>query len=448
MTIFEVALESFIDMNHELVLLSKQIDWEAVESEFAQYYCADNGRPSVPIRKMVGMMLLKNIYNLSDEGVVARWMENPYMQYFTGEKVFQKRPPMNPIDMTKFRKRIGAEGAEKIFKLSLMVNAKEITAKEMKMVMIDSTVQEKNITFPTDAKLYRKIIAKVLDMSRREAIELRRTYTRELKALKLKVRFMNHPTRMKEGKKAVKRMRTIARAMVNDITRKMDEHQLSYYGKELSLFMRVINQERSDTNKIYSLHEPEVECISKGKDHKKYEFGNKSAIAKTGSGLIVSALAFTGNPYDGHTLPAHLDQISRLTGYTPAEAVTDRGYRGRKWVGATEISIPSSGKPGQSYYQKRKARKKFSKRAGIEPVIGHLKSDHRMIRNFLKGTRGDAINTLMAAAAYNMRHWMNKHATSLFVSWLLALARRLKNTIFEHENQYACKCSHLAIVAG
>ncbi len=351
------------------------------------------------------------------------------MQYFTGEKVFQKRPPMNPIDMTKFRKRIGAEGAEKIFKLSLMVNAKEITAKEMKSVMIDSTVQEKNITFPTDAKLYRKIIAKVLDMSRREAIELRRTYTRELKALKLKVRFMNHPTRMKEGKKAVKRMRTIARAMVNDITRKMNEHQLSSYGKELSLFMRVINQERSDTNKIYSLHEPEVECISS-------------------SGLIVSALAFTGNPYDGHTLPAHLDQISRLTGYTPSEAVTDRGYRGRKWVGATEISIPSSGKPGQSYYQKRKARKKFSKRAGIEPVIGHLKSDHRMIRNFLKGTRGDAINTLMAAAAYNMRHWMNKHAASLFVSWLKTLVRCLENTIFEHENQYACERSRLAIVAG
>ena len=429
MTIFVVALESFIDMNHELVLLSKQIDWDAVESEFAQYYCVDNGRPSVPIRKMVGMMLLKNIYNLSDEGVVARWMENPYMQYFTGEKVFQKRPPMNPIDMTKFRKRIGAEGAEKIFKLSLMVNAKEITAKEMKMVMIDSTVQEKNITFPTDAKLYRKIIAKVLDMSRKEAIDLRRTYTRELKALKLKVRFMNHPTRMKEGKKAVKRMRTIARAMVNDITRKMDEHQLSYYGKELSLFMRVINQERTDKDKIYSLHELEVECISS-------------------SGLIVSALAFTGNPYDGHTLPAHLDQISRLTGYTPAEAVTDRGYRGRKWVGATEISIPSSGKLGQSYYQKRKARKKFSKRAGIEPVIGHLKSDHRMIRNFLKGTRGDAINTLMAAAAYKMRHWMNKHAASLFVFWLKTLVRCLENTIFEHENQYACERSRLAIVAG
>lgn len=242
MSIFEVALESFIDMNHELVLLSKQIDWSAVESEFAEYYCADNGRPSVPVRKMVGMMLLKNIYNLSDEGVVARWLENPYMQYFTGEKVFQKRPPMNPADLTKFRKRIGAGGAEKIFRISLMVNAKEITAKEMRQVMIDSTVQEKNITFPTDAKLYRKIIARVLKMARAEGVALRRTYTRELKALKLKVCFMNHPTRMKEGKKAVKRMRTIAKAMVNDIARKLDGHTLNYYRKDIELYLRVINQ--------------------------------------------------------------------------------------------------------------------------------------------------------------------------------------------------------------
>lgn len=285
MSIFEVALESFIDMSHELVLLSKRIDWSAVESDFAEYYCADNGRPSVPIRTMVGMMLLKNIYNLSDEGAVARWLENPYMQYFTGEKVFQKRPPINPADMTKFRKRIGEQGAEKIFKISLMVNAAEVTEKEMKQVMIDSTVQEMNITFPTDAKLYRKIIDRILNVSERENIVLRRTYTREVKSLKLKVRFMNHPTRKKEGKKAVKRLRTIAKAMVNDIARKMNDIQLSRYRKDIELYLRVIRQERSDKDKVYSLHEPEVECISKGKEHKKYEFGNKSAIANLTSSM-------------------------------------------------------------------------------------------------------------------------------------------------------------------
>ena len=328
-----------------------------------------------------------------------------------------------------------------------MVNAKEIMEKELKQVMIDSTVQEKNITFPTDAKLYRKIIEQVLRVSEREHIELRRTYTREVKSLKLKVRFMNHPTRMKEGKKAVKRLRTIAKAMVNDIARKMSDIQLSCYREDIELYLRVIKQERIDKDKVYSLHEPEVECISKGKEHKKYEFGIKSAIAKTGSGLIVSALAFQGNPYDGHTLSAHREQIARLTGYEPVEALTDRGYRGKKRVGNMAISIPSSGSPGQSYYQKRKARKKFCKRVGIEPVIGHLKSDHRMMRNYFKGTLGDAINTMMAAAAYNMRHWMNKHALSSFVSWLLTLVRRLENVLFENENQYAWKDSTLAMVA-
>ena len=447
MSIFEVALESFIDMNHELVLLSKQIDWAEVESDFAEYYCADNGRPSIPIRTMVGMMLLKNIYNLSDEGVVARWVENPYMQYFTGEKVFRKRPPMDPIDMTKFRKRIGEGGAEKILRISLMVNAEEVTEKELEQVMIDSTVQEKNITFPTDAKLYRKIIERVLKMSAREHIRLRRSYTREVKALKLKVRFMNHPKRKKEGLKAVRRLRTIAKAMVNDISRKLSDAQMSFYRKDIDLYLRVIRQERGDKDKVYSLHEPEVECISKGKEHKKYEFGNKSAIVKTGSGLIVGALAFHGNPYDGHTLPAHLEQVRRLTGHTPKEALTDRGYRGKKRVGVTEISIPSSGTPGQSYCQKRKARKKFCRRAGIEPVIGHLKSDHRMIRNYLKGTLGDAISTMMAAAAFNMRHWMNKHAMPYVVSILLTMVRRLRNMLYENETQHACWRSNLAAVA-
>lgn len=187
--------------------------------------------------------------------------------------------------------------------------------------------------------------------------------------------------------------------------------------------------------------------LEEGKEHKKYEFGNKSAIAKTRSGLIVSALAFIGNPYDGHTISAHLEQTKRLTGYTPEEAVADRGYRGKKEVGQTKICIPSSGLPGQSYYQKTKARKKFQKRAGIEPVIGHLKSDHRMIRNYLKGTLGDAINTLMAAAAYNMRHWMNKNALSSFVSWLKTLVGSLKNVLFENVNQYTRHNSNLAIAA-
>jgi len=230
------------------------------------------------------------------------------------------------------------------------------------------------------------------------------------------MRFMNHPKRKKEGQKALRRMRTIARAQVNDLTRKLTAVQREPYKDILLRFCAVITQERHDKNKIYSLHEPDVACISKGKEGKPYEYGNKSSIAKTVDGLLVGAMAFEGNPYDGHTLGDQLEQIQRITGYRPRVALVDRGYRGQKYVESTKIEIPGPGKKKQSYYLKQKARRKFRQRAGIEPVIGHLKKDHRMLRNYLKGTRGDAINTMMAAAGYNLRHWIIKREEELLLA--------------------------------
>mgnify|MGYP003322611758 CR=1 FL=1 len=407
MTIFETALESFIDMNHELVLLARRIDWSEVEREFSKYYCKDNGRPSVPARKMVGLMYLKNLYNLSDEGVVARWLENPYMQYFTGEKVFQKRPPIDPADFAKFRKRIGPEGAEILFRISLCVNAEELTEKEMERVLIDSTVQEKNITYPTDAKLLRKIVDKVLKIAETEDITLRRTYTREMKALKLKVRFMNHPKRRKEGEKAVRRMRTIAGAMVRDLDRKLNDWQRFMYGDNINLWIRVINQKRSDKDKIYSLHEPEVSCIAKGKQGKKYEFGSKASLAITrNSAIIIGVANFQGNPYDGDTLKKTIENIHFNLGKAPAGIYADRGYRGREYVETTQVFIPQPPKKDDTPAEKKKARKNFGRRSAIEPVISHVKHDHRLCRNYLKGEAGDAINLYLAAAGFNLRKWM------------------------------------------
>jgi IS5 family transposase len=403
--VFQTPLRNFINIEHELVKLAETINWDAVEVEFKAYF-AELGRPGVPIRKMVGLMLLKSLYNLSDENTVARWVENPYYQYFTGEFVFQTTPPIDPADFSKFRRRIGEQGAEKLLKLSIQLNAHECV-KETE-VMVDTTVQEKNITFPTDVKLTRKVIARCLNTTRKEKISLRRTYTRELKKLNLQTRFMNHPKRKREGLKAKKRLRTVAKALVNDLARKMNSEQLKLYLKELMLYSRVLTQKRTDSNKIYSLHEPDVQCIAKGKEHKQYEFGNKSSIAKTKTGVIVGAMAFKGNPFDGHTLPDQLEQIKRLSGMTVKNALVDRGYRGRKWIDDTKVEIPGAGKPTDSYYTKQKARKKFCRRAGIEPVIGHIKQDHRMQRNYLKGTMGDAINTMLAAAGYNLKHWLNK----------------------------------------
>ena len=403
LNLFEIALVNLIDMHHELVKLSNQIDWTGIEKDFEIYY-TDFGRPSLPIRKIVGCILLKQIYNLSDENFVDRWRENPYWQYFSGEVNFQKTIPFEPSEFSHFRKRIGKEGAEKLLKYSIKLFEKELDVKEVK---IDSTVQEKNITYPVDVKQYRKIIKKCREIAFKELLTLRQSYVRVVKKLSLDIRFSTHPKRKKKAYAAKRKIRTIAGRLTREVERLLIEKNILTYQNQLTLFQKVIHQKREDKNKIYSLHETEVQCIAKGKEHKPYEFGNKSSIALTDSGIIVGAYAFEKNIYDGDTLEPQLEQIERLTGIRPEKAVTDRGYRGRKKVESTEILIPDQKKP-KTQYQKNKVRKRFRRRAAIEPIIGHLKYDHRMLRNYLKGTIGDFINTVLAATAFNIKRLLNR----------------------------------------
>ena len=173
-------------------------------------------------------------------------------------------------------------------------------------------------------------------------------------------------------------------------------------------------------SKIYSIHEPEVLCISKGKEHKKYEFGNKVSIIRSITGIILGAMSFR-NEYDGHTIDASLEQVERLTGRKIKVLAGDRGYRGKKEINGTKIMIPDVPKKTDNRYQRRKKHKLFCKRAGIEPTIGHLKSDYRLGRNFYKGVTGDAVNILLAAAAYNFKRAMNV---------LLALKKEINEILF------------------
>ena len=405
LSIFDTPLERFINMNHELCILSKRIDWESIEKDFSIYY-SEIGRPSVPIRRMIGLLLLRQIYNLSDEAIVDRWMENPYWQYFSGELVFQTTKPFDPTDFIHFRNRIGKQGAEKLLKISIELFGKQAQEKE---VLLDSTVQEKNITYPTDAKLHKRIIDKVNKIAKKEGITLRQTYTRTLKQLMIDQRFHNHPRRRKKARAALRKIKTIAGRQTRDIERQFNSQQRSKYKELFIVINRILIQKRGDKNKIYSIHEPQVSCIAKGKEAKKFEFGNKSGFVLTKtSKIVVGALAFEGNPYDGHTLEEHLLQTEYLTNKRPKAGIVDRGYKGKKNINGTDILLPFVPKKNASQYQKQKARKRFRARAGIEPVIGHIKHDHRMLRNFLKGTNGDMMNTILAGTAFNFKKLLNR----------------------------------------
>lgn len=400
---FMSSLEEQLSKKHPLFQLAQKINWQLFEVEFSKFYRTDFGRPAKPIRLMTGLLILKHIRNLSDESVVEQWAENSYYQYVCGEQSFIAKEPCEASDLVHFRNRIGVEGIELIFKESIRINGKD---GEEKQAVVDTTVQEKNITYPTDSKLHRKIIRKCLSMADKEQLELRQRYTYTLKKLGIDQRFRNHPKTFKKARKADRKVKTIAGRLVRELERKMPAN---YSNEDLELFKKVLAQKRSDKNKIYSLHEPFVQCISKGKEHKKFEFGSKVSIITTmQSGVIIGALNIPKNDYDGHTLQPAIEQQQRLTGTILEQAFADRGYRGIKEVKGTTISIPRPfNNRTQTQYQQKKMKEGFRRRAAIEPLIGHLKQDHRLNRNFYKGIKGDDINVMLASAAWNFKRVMN-----------------------------------------
>lgn len=399
------GLEEILNPKDTLYQLSTKMPWVEIEKEFEKYYI-NFGRPAKPIRLMVSLLILKQMYNLGDETVVERWVQNPYWQYFSGEKDFQWKLPIEPSDFVHFRKRIGEEGVKKILEISIRLHGKEAMETE---VVVDTTVQEKNITFPTDVKLHKKIIDQCRKISEAEQIDQRQSYVRVVKKLVMAQRFRNHPKNRKKAIAAARKLKTIAGRMLRELERKMSEEQKQKYEETIELFNKILRQKQNDKEKIYSIHEPEVYCISKGKEHKKYEFGSKASVVMTKrSGIIVGAYSLEKNDYDGHTLPKALDQCEELRGLRPTVAIADRGYKGSSRIGETEIVLPKPPKKATNEYEKRKARARFRRRAAIEPIIGHLKTDYRLARNFLKGIIGDSINLMLAAAAFNFKKWMRK----------------------------------------
>ena len=414
-----------LNQSHPLYQLADKIDWEKFETAFQPLYCQDNGRPGKPIRLMCGMLILKHLRNLSDESLVEQWSENAYYQYFCGMQEFTPYAPCASSELVHFRQRIGEEGVELIFQESIRVNNENDDDHHHDTAFIDSTVQEKNITYPTDAKLHKKIVKKVLGLVKKLGLPLRQSYTFVLKQIYRDQRFRNHPKNRKKALRADRRLRTIAGRLVRELKRNLKENH--NYDKLLKLFETILSQRRNSRKKIYSIHEPEVQCISKGKEHKKYEFGNKVSIIRSVTGIILGAMSFR-NEYDGHTIESSLEQVERLTGRKIKLLAGDRGYRGKKEINGTKIMIPDVPKKSDSRYQRLKKHMLFCKRAGIEPTIGHLKSDYRLGRNFYKGVVGDAVNVLLSAAAYNFKRAMK--------ALLGMLLKNMRDTVLE---QYLAK---------
>lgn len=418
--LFQSRLDQILNLKHPLIVLANAIDWSSFEDAFGSFYSEGRGRPGVPVRLMVGLHYLKHAFDCSDESVVAGFVENPYWQYFCGYDYFQHEFPIDPSSLTRWRKRVGEAGIEKLLAglLQTAKHAGSLRRSDVNRVNVDITVQEKAIAFPTDARLYHKMRATLVRATEARDIKLRQSYRRLSKQALAKQGRYSHARQMKRSRKMIRKFKTYLGCVARDLARKspQPDDQL----KELLVMAeRLLLQQRHDKNKLYGIHAPEVECICKGKAHKRYEFGCKvSMLTSAKSNWILGINAMHGNPYDGHTLQKALEQVERLAGWQPKVATVDLGYRGDNYQGTTEVQIVNY----RTLKSKtRSVRKWFKRRAAIEPIFGHLKSDNRMSRNHLKDTEGDKINCLAM--------WIRLQVQKATQGFLAKLSGRLQSAL-------------------
>ncbi len=416
--LFRSALATMVDPKHPLVRLARLIEWERFAEAFGPLYRERVGRPGLPTQLMVGLHLIKHMDGLSDDAVCARYLDSPYVQLFCGEAHFQHALPLDRSSLTRWRQRIGAERLEVLLAETLASarRAAAVEPKHLERVTVDTTVQPKAVTHPTDSKLLCRGIEILGRLARRHDVRLRQSYIRLARRARRETARLIHRGRHREAERVVRRMRTWLGRLARDIARKIAgaaKTVRAAFAKPLDLITRLLRQRRESRgrDKLYSLHAPEVECIGKGMAQTRYEFGCKVSVATTnaaapGGQFVLGVRALPGNPYDGHTLAEQLAQVARITGVQIGRAYVDRGYRGHD-ADKTRVVIS-----GQRRGITPTIRREMRRRSAIEPVIGHLKADGHLGRNFLAGMEGDAINLVLAAAGHNLR---------LLRAWLLSL---------------------------
>ena len=422
---FRNRLDTMIDLRHPLAVLATRMPWESIEASLVPLFErkprpgsviseADlfgqtvqlagtvnaAGRPRLPIRLMVSLLYLKHAYNESDESLVE---PNVQWQFFSGMTYYEPRLPCDATQIGRFRRGLGEAGVEQLLKTTIeaAIGMKAIKPAELERIIVDSTVQEKAIAHPTDSRLLDVARRKIVQLAKRAGISCKQTFERESKVLRRKAGGYAHARQFKRLRRVVKRQRAILGVVLREVRRKMTglaEESASTLTVWLDRAERIHRQKRNDKSKLYALHAPEVECISKGKSRRPFEFGVKVSLAVTHKrGLMVGARAFPGNPYDGHTLHEQIEQTRTLLediGVEPTTAIVDLGYRGVD-AALKPVEVIHRGKwQSLTAIQRRWLRR----RQAIEPAIGHAKQDHGMQRCWLRESQGDALHAVLCAA--------------------------------------------------
>ena len=417
--LFRAQLDQIINMKHELVQLAGAIDWEWLDAEIAPVF-SDKGRPASPTRFMIGLLLLKHIFTLSDEQVCERWVYDPYFQYFTGAEFFQHDFPHERSDLSHWRGRLGGKLELLLAETLRIAHATgALRTRDLARVTVDTTVQPKAITFPTDAKLLHAAIKGLNRLAKKHGVRLRQSYLRIARRAAMMAGRYAHAKQFKRHQRQLRFLRARLGRLIRDIGRKIAGHlQLeAVFQWPLTRARQIRSQQQRQRGwKLYSFHAPEVECIGKGKASAPYEFGVKVSITTTnarapGGVFVLHATALPGNPYDGHTLEPVLIATQQLTGRSIERAYVDKGYRGHKLEGACRVFI-SGQKRGVFGSIKRELRR----RSAIEAAIGHMKTDGHLGRCYLKGTAGDAANVILSAVGQNLRR---------VLAWLRIILRPL-----------------------
>ena len=393
-------LKDQLNLEHPLVKLSQAIEWSNFEAEFGKQMSSEGGRPALATRLMVGLHYLKALYNESDESVVAKWVENPYWQYFCGAQTFQHEFPCHPTSLVKWRQRVGAAGVEKLLKqvLHSATQQQALNPSQIERVNVDTTVQEKAVAFPTDARLYDKARRALVRVARQHQVKLRQSY---LRLGKRALFWQSRYAAARQGKRAkrqTRKLRTYLGRVIRDIERKVTQMPTRLQ-MLLEIAKRIHQQQPQDKGKLYSIHAPETECIAKGKVNRRYEFGCKVVLVTTNlSNWIVGVDAVHDNPYDGATLTLALAQTEKLTAVKPKQAVVDKGFRGTAHhPHGVEVLVAGTRKLAGSL------KRWLKRRSAIEAVIGHSKQEHALGRNYLQGKTGDRNNAILVGCGFNLR---------------------------------------------